>query len=101
MEANAKFLRLPSKVEVMMLTAEGRQKAMATPLRARKMMISFAFRARPQPRVKNDCSIEPTMYMNREPRASAIEPERRRAQPQVKAWMEDGLYVMSAGEVKG
>jgi hypothetical protein len=29
--------------------------------------------------------------MNLEPRVSAIEPERRRAQPQVSAWMEDGL----------
>ena len=96
MEAKAKFLRLPSRVEVMMLTAEGRQKAIATPLRARKMMISLALRARPHPRVKNDCSIEPAMYMKREPRASAIEPERRRAQPHVKAWIEDGLYTPSA-----
>jgi hypothetical protein len=95
MEAKAKFLRLPSSVEVIMLTAEGRQKAIATPLRARKMMISLALRASPQPRVKNDCSIEPTMYMKREPRASAMEPERRRAQPHVKAWMEDGLRGMS------
>jgi hypothetical protein len=90
-DAKAKFLRLPSRVEVMILTAEGRQNAMATPLRARNRIISLALRASPQPRVKNDCRIEPAMYMNLEPRASAIEPESRRVQPHVKAWIEDGL----------
>jgi hypothetical protein len=74
-----------------MLTAEGRQKAMAIPLRPRKMINSFALRAKPHPRVKKDCRMEPTWYMNLEPRASAMEPESRRTQPHVKAWMEDGL----------
>jgi len=78
-----------------MLTAEGKQKAMATPLRPRKMISSLALRARPHPRVKKDWRIDPTWYINLEPRASAIDPESRRTQPQVKAWMEDGLCVLS------
>jgi hypothetical protein len=92
--AKAKFLRLLLRVEVMILTAEGRQNAMAIPLRARKRMISLALRASPQPIVKNDCKTELARYMNLEPRASAIEPERRRAQPQVSVWMEDSLKAM-------
>jgi hypothetical protein len=42
--------------------------------------------------------MEPTWYMNLEPRASAMEPESRRTQPQVRAWMEDGLCFVSTDE---
>lgn len=86
--------RFPSRVDVMMLTAEGRQKAMAIPLRPRKIMSCVALRERPQPRVKTDCKIDPSMYMNREPNASAMEPDNRRTQPHVRACMDDGLSVV-------
>jgi hypothetical protein len=44
--------------------------------------------------VKNDWRMEPTWYMNLEPRASAIEPESKSVQPQVRACMEDGLCAL-------
>ena len=88
--AKAKFLRLPTNDRVMMATADGRQKASAMPLRPRNMMISALVCESPQPRTKPACRILPTRYMNLEPNASAMEPERSREQPVVRAWIEDG-----------
>lgn len=95
MAAKAKLRRFPSRVDVIMLTADGRQKAIAIPLRPRKIMSWIALCERPQPRVKTVCKIDPTMYMNLEPNASAMEPDNRRRHPHVSACMDDGLSIES------
>jgi hypothetical protein len=96
MEAKAMFLLLPSgKVLVMMLTAEGRQNEIATPARARKTMSCVPVRDRPHASVKMDWRIQPVKYMGREPTTSDTEPSSRSVQPQVKAYMDRGLWIVS------
>ena len=86
MDANAMFLLLPSgNVLVMILTAEGRQKEIATPAKARNTMSCVPVCASPHASVKADWRRHPTRYIGREPTTSATEPRRRRVQPQVKA----------------
>ena len=96
MDAKAKSRLLPTKVAVMMLTADGRHREIAIPLRPLNSMSSAAFRDRPHPRVKPDCKTQPTRYMKRAPNESAIDPDNSSVQPHVKAWIEDGLVRSSS-----
>jgi hypothetical protein len=86
MDANAMFLLLPSgNVLVMILTAEGRQKEIAMPAKARKTMSCVPVCANPHASVNADCKRQPVRYMGREPTTSATDPRRRRVQPHVRA----------------
>jgi hypothetical protein len=69
----------------MMLTALGRQKDMAIPLRARKTVNWIPVCERPQPTVKAMSRTQPVRYIVLPPMTSAMEPERRRVQPQERA----------------
>lgn len=88
----ATFLLCPVENEpVMMLTALGRQKEMAMPERARKMISWIPVLARPHPNVKMARSTHPVRYIGRLPTTSATDPERRRVHPQVNAYTDAGL----------
>lgn len=77
-------------VVVIILTALGRQKDIATPDRARKTMSWMPVLDKPQPIVKTMSSTQPVRYMERLPRTSATEPESRSVQPQERAKTEAG-----------
>lgn len=92
MEAKAMFLLLPSgNVLVIMLTADGKQKEIATPASARKTMSCVDVFARPHARVNADCSTQPVRYMGLLPTTSATDPSNSSVQPHARAYMEMGL----------
>jgi hypothetical protein len=85
-DANAMFLLLPSgKMLVMILTAEGKQKEIATPAKARNTISCVPVCASPQARVNPDWRMQPVRYIGLAPTTSAIEPRSKRVQPHVKA----------------
>jgi hypothetical protein len=85
-EANATFLLLPSgNVLVMVLTAEGRQKDIAMPPKARKTINWVPVLDNPHAKVNIDCNIQPVRYMGLEPTTSDTEPSSNNVQPHVSA----------------
>jgi hypothetical protein len=86
MAAKAMLRLFPSgNVVVMILTADGRQKEIATPAKALKMISCSPDCERPQARVNPDCKTHPVKYIGLLPTTSEIEPSRRSVQPQVNA----------------
>lgn len=69
----------------MMLTADGKQKLIATPASARNTMSCVAVWARPQARVNADCKAQPVRYIGLLPTTSATEPSSNRVQPHARA----------------
>ena len=79
----------------MMLTALGRVKDVAMPLRPRKRMSSRPVREAPAAAAKATWRRVPKRYMTFAPKTSHRDPAMRRREPQVRALIDTGLWKLS------